>query len=269
MAERKLTRRQKKELAKTARETKAKSQPAPRKVGQKATGWKVPLIFCAVILVVVAVAWGYRKATAPAPLPLRQELLTLAAEAHIDLDADEEGRRYKEELIAAGRGFSPKYLKDEKVLAIAREALERGRVDVTVTAVHVLNDSGRRDEILRLLAKRGLDDCAALPWAVFAVRNLQDYPLAVDYTNKLNPRYDMCRGELEALAAEREKAKADAQARAEAQADVAPQGTADAGADDTAKPDAEAGADSQGSAANAPESAPEAPSAAEATASGS
>lgn len=265
MAERKLTRRQKKELAKTTRETKANSQPAPRKVGQKATGWKVPLIFCAVILVVVAVAWGYRKMTAPAPLPLRQELLTLAAEAHIDLDADEEGRRYKEELIAAGRGFSPKYLKDEKVLAIAREALERGRVDVTVTAVHVLNDTGRRDEILRLLAKRGLDDCAALPWAVFAVRNLQDYPLAVDYTNKLNPRYDMCRGELEALAAEREKAKA--QARSEA--DAASQGTADAGADDAARAEVEASADSQGSAENAPENAPEAPSAAEATASDS
>lgn len=261
MAERKLTRRQKKELAKTARETRAKSQPAPRKAGQKATGWKVPLIFCAVILVVVAVAWGYRKMTAPAPLPLRQELLTLAAEAHIDLDADEEGRRYKEELISAGRGFSPKYLKDEKVLAIAREALERGRVDVTVTAVHVLNDTGRRDEILRLLAKRGLDDCAALPWAVFAVRNLQDYPLAVDYTNKLNPRYDMCRGELEALAAEREKAKG--------QADAASQGRADAGADDAARAEAEASADSQGSAENAPENAPEAPSAAEATASGS
>lgn len=219
MAQSRLTRKKKKELARARQEQAARSRPAPRTVSQKATGWKVPLLFCAVLLAIVAVTWGYRKMTAPAPLPLREELMTLAAQAHIDLDADEEGRRYKEELIAAGRGFATKSMKDEKVLAIAREALDRGRADVAVTAVHVLNDTGRRDEILRLLARKGLDDCATLPWAVFAVRNLQDYPLAMDYTNKLNPRFDACKGELEALAAERERARA-AEAEADARSDA-------------------------------------------------
>lgn len=232
MADRKLTRRQRKELARASREAAEKNRPAPGRVARKATGWKIPLIFCAAILVFVFAAQAWRKATAPAPLPLREELLSLAAEAHIDLDADEEGRRYKEELIAAGRGFSPKYMKDDKVIGIAHEALGRNRVDVMVTAVHVLNDTGRRDEILRLLVRQGLEECAALPWAVFAVRNLQDYPLAMDYTTRLNARYDQCRGELEALAAERERARAaaaEAQATAAADAGKAPEADASAG----------------------------------------
>ena len=192
MAERKYTRRQKK--AARAEQQAAQNAAKPVTVRTKATGWRLPLIFCAVILLVVAAVWGWRKVTAPPPLPIPQELLSLAAQSHINLDGDDEGRRYKEELIAAGRGFSPTYIKDQKIEAIALEALDKRRIDVAVTAVQVVRDGQKRDLLLKDLATACMEECSTLPWAVFAVRNLKhDYPAALDLTRTLTARWDVCK----------------------------------------------------------------------------
>ena len=192
MAERKYTRRQKK--AARAEQQAAQNAAKPVTVRTKATGWRLPLIFCAVILLIVAAVWGWRKVTAPPPLPIPQELLSLAAQSHINLDGDDEGRRYKEELIAAGRGFSPTYIKDQKIEAIALEALDKRRIDVAVTAVQVVRDGQKRDLLLKDLATACMEECSTLPWAVFAVRNLKhDYPAALDLTRTLTARWDVCK----------------------------------------------------------------------------
>lgn len=190
MAERKLTRKQKKELDARARAKNAPASAAPSR--QKATGWKIPLIFIAAMAIIAGGVWFYRKETAPPPLPIRAELLPLAAASHVNLDADAEGRRFKEELIAAGRGFSPKYAKEAKVELVALQAFDAGRTDVVITALGVLRDPERRDRLLLELADVCMADCPRLPWAVFAVRNLSDYPRAVNLTHRLNARYDQC-----------------------------------------------------------------------------
>lgn len=194
MAERRYTRRQKRAQAQNKSEAAQTPQKAPSTRRQKATGWKVPLIFCAVILLLTGAGWLYRKVTAPPPLPINAELFDYASKAHFDLDADEEGRKFKEELISAGRGFSPAYAKDEKIAAVAGQAIDAGRLDVLVTAIGVIRDGDRRTKLLKLLAPKAMERCEDLPWAVFAVRNLtHEYGTAMDLTRTLNARYEECK----------------------------------------------------------------------------
>ena len=156
MAERRYTRRQKRAQAQNKSDAAQAPQKAPSTRRQKATGWKVPLIFCAVILLLTGAGWLYRKVTAPPPLPINAELFDYASKAHFDLDADEEGRKFKEELISAGRGFSPAYAKDEKIAAVAGQAIDAGRLDVLVTAIGVIRDGDRRTKLLKLLAPKAM-----------------------------------------------------------------------------------------------------------------
>lgn len=199
MADRRYTRRQKRALAQNRTEGPAATPKQPSGRRQKATGWKVPLIFCAVILLMAGAGWLYRKVTAPPPLPINAELLEYAAKTHFDLDADEEGRKFKEELISASRGFSPAYAKDEKLAAVAGQAIDAGRMDVLVTAIGVIRDGDKRTKLLKLLASNSMKRCEDLPWAVFAARNLtHEYATAMELTSTLNARYEECKREMPA-----------------------------------------------------------------------
>ena len=59
---------------------------------QKATGWKVPLLFCAVMGVAVLGTWLWRNLDKPEVPPLEPGLVAAAQTYHIDLDADPEGK---------------------------------------------------------------------------------------------------------------------------------------------------------------------------------
>ncbi len=165
--------------------------PAPA-VGGRATGWKIPLLFCAAILIVVAFVWGWRRHAAPPALDISPALLEIAGQSRIDLEADAGGRRYREDLIAAGRGFAASDVRDRQVEAVARRAMEDGRLDVAVMGSQVLRDQGRRDELLKSLAGACMKDCAMLPWGVYAVRNMQDHAAAVELARGLNGRWEQC-----------------------------------------------------------------------------
>ena len=64
---------------------------------QKATGWKVPLLFCAVMGVAVLGTWLWRNLDKPEVPPLEPGLVAAAQTYHIDLDADPEGKPHKRE----------------------------------------------------------------------------------------------------------------------------------------------------------------------------
>ncbi len=175
------------------RAVKQSAAPMPVRGTTRATGWRIPLCFCAAILVAVAAVWGWRKYTAPPPLDINPRLMEIAGQSSFDLEADRQGRRYSKDLIAAGRGFAPNHVKDQQVEKVAWRALDDDRLDVVVMAVQVIRDPDRRDRLLKSLAGACMEDCAMLPWGVYAVRNLQqDYPAAVGLARGLNERWEQC-----------------------------------------------------------------------------
>ena len=70
----------------------------------RATGWKIPLLFCGVILSIVAVAALFR-AHAPKPPAVPQALLNEAKGIRIDLESDPEGQSWKARIASAASGF--------------------------------------------------------------------------------------------------------------------------------------------------------------------
>ena len=80
----------------------------------RATGWKIPLLFCGVILSIVAVAAlfsGTRSRTARRP----QALLKEAKGIRIDLESDPEGQSWKARIASAASGFSTQADKDGRL----------------------------------------------------------------------------------------------------------------------------------------------------------
>lgn len=80
----------------------------------RATGWKIPLLFCGVILSIVAVAALFR-AHAPEPPAVPQALLNEAKGIRIDLESDPEGQSWKARIASAASGFSTQADKDGRL----------------------------------------------------------------------------------------------------------------------------------------------------------
>ena len=95
----------------------------------KATGWKIPLLFCAAAILIVSVVALWRYLSRPEIPALEPGLLEQARALHIDLEADAWGRSFKNLLVDSAAGFSGHALKDAKVELLAREAMGLGRFD--------------------------------------------------------------------------------------------------------------------------------------------
>lgn len=159
---------------------------------QKATGWKVPLLFCAVILGLVALASLWR-APRPAPPELPQELVAQARALSIDLETPE-GRPWKERIVQAASGFVGQDVKSARLAALAAEASRQGRFDAACAAAVQAPDEARRNAAFAGVFEAAAEDCASLPWAVFAVHGVRAPELASELALALERRWRTCQG---------------------------------------------------------------------------
>ena len=109
----------------------------------RATGWKIPLLFCGVILSIVAVAALFR-AHAPEPPAVPQALLKEAKGIRIDLESDPEGQSWKARIASAASGFSTQADKDGRLGEIVLTTAENKRFDASCTAAVLIRDDGLR-----------------------------------------------------------------------------------------------------------------------------
>lgn len=127
----------------------------------RATGWKIPLLFCGVILSIVAVAALFR-AHAPEPPAVPQALLKEAKGIRIDLESDPEGQSWKARIASAASGFSTQADKDGRLGEIVLTTAENKRFDASCTAAVLIRDDGLRDGLMRKIANAASADCASL-----------------------------------------------------------------------------------------------------------
>ncbi|MDE6734683.1 MAG: GTP cyclohydrolase [Desulfovibrio sp.] len=159
---------------------------------QKATGWKVPLLFCGAIVILVAL--GALLRTPPAPPPeLPQALVDKARALVIDLDTPG-GRPWKERIVSAASGFVAPEVKAERLGAVAAEATAQGRLDAACAAAVQIEDEARRDAAFAGVFRAAQASCASLPWAVFAVHGVRGRQLAEALAGELDARWRACEG---------------------------------------------------------------------------
>lgn len=160
---------------------------APR---QKATGWKVPLLFCGAIgiLVVLGALW---RTPAPAPPALPEALVARARALTIDLDTPG-GRPWKERIVEAVSGFVPAETKARRLRAVAAEAVAARRYDAACAAAVQLPDAAPRNAAFADIFEAAARQCESLPWAVFAVHGLREPELAQALALRLERRWQAC-----------------------------------------------------------------------------
>lgn len=157
---------------------------------QKATGWKVPLLFCGAVLILVALG-ALLRPPAPRPPELPEALTERARELVIDL-ATPEGRSWKERIVGAASGFVAAEVKGERLAAVAAEATAAGRLDAASAAAAQIEDEARRDAAFAGIFEAAARECASLAWGVFAVHGVRDHGLAAVLARELTARWQAC-----------------------------------------------------------------------------
>lgn len=158
----------------------------------KATGWKIPLLFCAAALLVVGAVGLWRHLNRPDIPALEPELLARAQALRIDLEADDWGRAFKNLLTESAAGFSGHELKDAKVELLAREAMDSGRFDAACAASTLMYDDYKRDGLLAAMVRRAAASCATLPWGAFAAEGMRGSGAKTGARSLLNARWRAC-----------------------------------------------------------------------------
>lgn len=136
-------------------------------MAEKNTGWKVPLLFCAVIVAIIFTG-SFFKGEKIKPPRISPDLEKRARELAIDLDKPD-GRQWKEAMIEAGGGFSAREIKDSRLEKVIAQALEKGRLDAACAAVTLMGNGDIRERALFSILNESLHDCENVPWGVFAL----------------------------------------------------------------------------------------------------
>lgn len=167
-------------------------QPTESACKEKATGWKVPLLFCAVLLALIGLVAVLRGG--PPPLPtVPAPLLEQAQSMSIKLTGPD-GELWHNRITSDATGLEPRVNKDAKLQVLVARALEAGRQDAACMAAVLVADPIHRDTAFRRIFDYSLADCDRLIWGVFAIRGASAEAAAL-WANELNARWDACGGE--------------------------------------------------------------------------
>lgn len=157
---------------------------------EKATGWKVPLIFCAAIILILGACKVIAGLNAAGP-DLPEAMLREAAAVKLSLD-DAGGKKWMDKIVNAASSFAERDSKDKKLALLAEEALSRQRPDEAAAAIIMIKNVPERDKLLKRIFFLTSGECGLLPWAVFAIKSTRDSQEASAMLKTLNPVWEEC-----------------------------------------------------------------------------
>ena len=159
---------------------------------QKSTGWKVPFLFCVVILALVYAASFLKKKPEIPELP--QELMRIASATHLNLD-NSDGKAWQTLIRDSAAGFQGNEIKDGKLAEILDAALASKRFDAACAAFIHIRDEKMREEKLKRIHTAAIKNCPNLQWSVFAIHSSRSQESIDQMSHELLARWHECRSE--------------------------------------------------------------------------
>lgn len=158
---------------------------------KRATGWKIPLLFCGVVVAVVVVTSLLRQEKVdmtPIPAPLLEQ----AKAIHMNLEGDEDGKGWKELISKTAGAFATRADKDVRLTIVIKDAAKLHRFDAACTASVLMYNDHQRDAVLLEVGQTALQDCANLPWAVMASGGMKDPKTLAALHSEITTRWESC-----------------------------------------------------------------------------
>lgn len=157
---------------------------------EKSTDWKIPLIFCGVIILLTMIIAPFtRQKQIPENIP--PELLQKAISLKIDLHSKEK-KEWSEQILAAASGFRAQSQKDLQLEQIVRTATENNQYDAAFAAIAHIRNRNLRENLAAQIFQKTERDCANLPWTIFALRIIGDMEQKKEMLKKINESYEQC-----------------------------------------------------------------------------
>lgn len=163
----------------------------PMRKQDKATGWKVPLIFCCVILACVCVGYLFRPSMEIIVPALPESLVEKARDTRIEL-SDQDPDKWKDRLVSASGGFVSAVEKDRKLSSLIGNALAARRFDVACRSAVFMSDGALREDMLGTILDKATERCDDLYWGVFAIHGSHDRSKAEKMAKILWENWEKC-----------------------------------------------------------------------------
>lgn len=156
----------------------------------KATGWRIPLIFCAGVLAIGFLCFLIMPPKAQPP-ELPQTLLEKAGRITIDLDQPG-SKVWKDAIVDAASGFAQPEAKDAKLAGIVAKAQAQNHYEAVCAAIVQIKNDDLRDKLLSDFLHEAMKTCATLPWGVFAVYGMKQAESAQNAAVELKQKWLQC-----------------------------------------------------------------------------
>lgn len=158
-------------------------------MAEKMTGWKAPLLFCALIAGLTNIAYQFFPASGKPELP--EILKTRARMTTIDLDSPE-NKVWKDALIEAASGFQERSVKDAKLQEALMKAIQAGKLEIACAGAAMLKTEKAREEADDWIMRAALASCESLHFGVCALRGKSSS--VSERARLLTERFYQCEG---------------------------------------------------------------------------
>lgn len=157
---------------------------------EKATGWKLPLLFCCAILCFAAIANHFIPDKPDLP-PLPQTLVDQAKSTVILLDTPE-NKEWHDRIVDAASGFAERQSKDAKLGFIVGQALQTQRLDMACAALVQIHGSKEAAAARSKIFDHALQNCDNLHWALFSIKAEPSQKQAEKMAGILTSKWEEC-----------------------------------------------------------------------------
>lgn len=158
---------------------------------QKSAGWRVPILFCGIILIVVCALSLFKNKASDIADRLPPGLVDKARNSGLNMST-EENRKWQEKIIESASGFSSREDKDRRLLALVERALSENNFEAACASFSQMGRTDSRRLASDIIFRESIRKCDDLIWGVYVAVRDEDLSPDSPRTRELSRRWDEC-----------------------------------------------------------------------------